>query len=178
MMGVSFRAAGKKTRDSVLAAILFTVSPLPLLASQQATIAWNPSVQPGVVGYRIYYGPASGNYTNVLVVGNVTNALVSGLREGASYYFAATAYDLLGLESGYSNEAAFTVPSAYALAIRNQTPTMISVTASGAVPNRWALQTSVDMAGWNTLARGTNSPVNVSLPVSGGPKQFFRLKAE
>ena len=37
-------------------------------------------------------------------VGNHTTCTISGLEEGNTYYFAATAYDLFGNESDYSNE--------------------------------------------------------------------------
>lgn len=134
------------------------------------------------MGYRVYYGPASGTYTNVVAVGNVTNAVVAGLTAGRKYYFAATSYNLLGLESEFSNEAVFTIPTQCALGIinlaSNGVTTAVRITASGAVPEHWALQASADLAAWTTLARGTNAPVNVSAPISNGARRFFRLKSE
>jgi len=56
-----------------------------------------------LAGYKIYYGLASGAYTNVIDVGNTTNYQIKGLDSG-TYYFAVTAYDTDGNESGYSNE--------------------------------------------------------------------------
>lgn len=73
-------------------------------------IAWNPSVDETVVGYNLYYGGASGIYTNMIHSGNVTNQVVSSLVSGTTYYFAATAYDSNGVESPFSNEANYTVP--------------------------------------------------------------------
>jgi len=52
---------------------------ISLQATQNVTLAWNPSTDSTVAGYKIYYGSASGNYTNVVDVGNVTNATISGL---------------------------------------------------------------------------------------------------
>ena len=72
------------------------------------TLAWVPSTGTDVVGYNLYYGPGSRNYTNIVAAGNVTNVTVSGLVPGAAYYFAATAYTSAGLESDYSTEIAFT----------------------------------------------------------------------
>ena len=43
-------------------------------------------------------------------VGNVTTYTVTGLADGATYYFAVTAYDSVGNESGYSNEVVYTTP--------------------------------------------------------------------
>ena len=74
------------------------------------TLAWDPSPDASVVGYRIYYGVAMGSYTNSAAVGNGTNATLTGLTVGVTYYFAATAYDGTGLESVFSNETSYTPP--------------------------------------------------------------------
>ena len=72
---------------------------------QSATLFWDPSVSaPDVAGYYIYYGGATGNYTNRTDVGLATTAVVNGLVAGVTYYFATTAYSSSGDESGYSNE--------------------------------------------------------------------------
>ncbi|HEX5220021.1 MAG TPA: fibronectin type III domain-containing protein [Verrucomicrobiae bacterium] len=73
-----------------------------------ALLQWDPSPSPEVAGYRIYYGVASGTYTNAVSVGTVTTATISGLVTGTRYYFAATAFDGVGNESEFSNEASFT----------------------------------------------------------------------
>jgi hypothetical protein len=54
-------------------------------------LAWSPSLDTNVVGYNIYYGGLSGNYTNKINAGKGTNITISGLVAGATYYFAATA---------------------------------------------------------------------------------------
>ncbi len=81
-----------------------------MLASQSVVLAWNASADPEVTGYKIYYGTSSHDYTNVVDVGNVTNATISGLADATTYYFAATTYDGVGDESAFSNEATFTTP--------------------------------------------------------------------
>jgi hypothetical protein len=83
--------------------------------STTVTLAWNANPEPGITGYRLYYGNTSRTYTQTLDVGNSTVATVSGLQGGTPYFFATTAYNTLGLESTYSNEVAYTTPS--------QTPT-------------------------------------------------------
>jgi len=69
---------------------------------------WNPSAT--AVSYNLYYGTASGTYTNEQSVGSVTNATVSGLLPGTTYYFAATAVDAAGQESVFSSEFIYSVP--------------------------------------------------------------------
>ncbi|HEY9510439.1 MAG TPA: fibronectin type III domain-containing protein [Verrucomicrobiae bacterium] len=79
-------------------------------AAQTVSLTWSPSPDENVAGYNVYYGVASRVYTNKVDVGAVTNATVSGLREGVTYYFAATAYNILGVESDYSEEVFYAVP--------------------------------------------------------------------
>lgn len=73
------------------------------------TLAWNASTSTGVAGYNVYYGVASQTYTNVLAAGNVTNATLSGLVQGTTYYFSVTAVDSLGVESLHCSEISYTV---------------------------------------------------------------------
>ena len=80
------------------------------LAAADVWLIWNPSGSTNVAGYKIYFGAASRVYTNVVDVGNETNALISGLIPGATYYFAATGYCPQGVESSFSNEIIYVVP--------------------------------------------------------------------
>ena len=79
--------------------------------SSTVTLAWNPSADPNLAGYRIYQGAASHTYTNVIQVGPLTNATLSALKQGATYFFAVTAYDNIGLESAFSNEISYSAPT-------------------------------------------------------------------
>jgi len=56
-----------------------------------------------LAGYKIYYGPASGNYVQNIDVGNVTLYTIKNLPDG-KYFFSVTAYDTMDNESDYSNE--------------------------------------------------------------------------
>jgi hypothetical protein len=83
---------------------------LPAFADISVTVDWNPSLDTNTVGYKVYYGGASGNYTNSILVGNVTNEIITGLTGGATYYFAATAVSSTGAQSPYSSEISTNVP--------------------------------------------------------------------
>lgn len=72
-----------------------------------ASLTWTASTDPTVTGYNIYYGSASGQYTNKVAVGDVTNAVLPDLSEDITYFFAAKAYNAAGNESPFSNEAIF-----------------------------------------------------------------------
>jgi fibronectin type 3 domain-containing protein len=68
------------------------------------TLIWSANGESDLQGYRVYYGTSSRNYTTNTDVGKVTSYTVNGLATGTTYYFAITALDTSGNESGYSSE--------------------------------------------------------------------------
>ncbi|NOZ62310.1 MAG: fibronectin type III domain-containing protein [Calditrichaeota bacterium] len=76
----------------------------------QVIVSWSPNSEPDLQGYRIYYGLASRNYTKIIDVGQLTTYTVLNLAENTNYYFAVTAYDNAGNESGYSEEVQIYIP--------------------------------------------------------------------
>jgi hypothetical protein len=177
----------KVAARAVLIGAIFSgiIAAAPMTSSaavRSVTLTWNASTSPNIVGYDIYYGPTAGSYTNMISVGNVTSATITGLSEGTSATFVVKARDAVGLESLPSNEIAYTVPGYVLLAIKTMgmigNPTSVLITATGATPSQWALESSSDLKTWSTAAEGTNPLVNVSLAVSGTPALFFRLRNE
>jgi hypothetical protein len=73
----------------------------------QVTLVWDQNAESDLSGYKLHYGPSSGNYTASVDVGNLTSYTLTGLARNSTYYIAATAYNTAGMESGYSNEVAF-----------------------------------------------------------------------
>jgi hypothetical protein len=90
---------------------LATLTSAPALAASSVTLAWDPSTDPAAAGYHLYYGTASRSYTNMVDTGGATTGTVSNLSASTTYYFAATTYNLAGLESVYSGEASYTMPT-------------------------------------------------------------------
>jgi fibronectin type 3 domain-containing protein len=68
------------------------------------SLAWDANASSAIAGYKVYYGTSSGNYPDVINVGNTTTYTVSNLQSGHTYYFAVTDYETSGNESQYSNE--------------------------------------------------------------------------
>ena len=94
---------------------LFTILAILAIAgiAQAATVqvTWNPNTEPDLSGYKLYHGTASGQYGEPVDVGNVTGHVMEITpQHGATYYFALTAYDTSGNESGYSAEATCFIP--------------------------------------------------------------------
>lgn len=79
--------------------------------SVQVELAWDAPGGSSPAGYKIHYGTASRQYTESIDAGNCTNWSMAGLEENKTYYFAATAYDSRGAESGFSNEVSKYIPS-------------------------------------------------------------------
>jgi hypothetical protein len=98
---VAFRAAGSQGG-----------APPP---ASKVSLAWNPdspTSDPGTnpVGYRLYYGFASGNYSQIIDLGNTATATVSNLKSRSTYYFVTTAYNAAGIEGPPSNEVSLAIP--------------------------------------------------------------------
>ncbi|NOZ69431.1 MAG: hypothetical protein GXP46_09380, partial [Deferribacteres bacterium] len=105
------------------------------LYAGDVTLTWTPPTTNAdgtpltdLAGFKVYYGTASGNYSQVIDVNdpNQTQYQVTGLTNGQTYYFAVTAYDTSGNESDYSNEYAKTIESSSAAPVPD-----ITVTVSG-----------------------------------------------
>ena len=145
----------------------------------QATLAWDPNTESDLAGYKIHYGTASGSYTVHTDVHNVTTYTVTGLTAGQTYYFAATAYDTSGNESGYSNPVSYAVPGVNGAPTTPATPTAgassapvntaIAFSTSATDPNGDSLQYRYDwgggvLSGWGPPASRTAGPPPGNMP--------------
>jgi hypothetical protein len=74
-------------------------------------ISWKPNSESDLAGYKVYYGTTSGQYGAPIDVGNITvyTMTISPIH-GGLHYFALTAYDTSGNESGKSEEVSVFIP--------------------------------------------------------------------
>jgi len=79
--------------------------------AQQVNLAWDANTETDLQAYKVYQGTASRTYASNANVGTSTTCTISGLTAGTTYYFAVTALDCEGNESGYSSEVSHTVPA-------------------------------------------------------------------
>lgn len=154
---------------------------LDAVASGNVTLNWRPSPDADATGYKIYYGTASGSYTHSVAVGPVTNAVVSNLCAGVTYYFAAkTVYAASGEESAFSSETSY-IPTGVLKLTR-------STTAGGAAqinfpvePGHWyEVQATTNLVTWTTIGQTglatSNSWVQTGDPAGGGfTARYYRL---
>ncbi len=125
--------------------------------SSGVELVWNAIPNAGVVSYNVYYGTQSGQYTDSVSFGSLTEVVVHGLTSGQSYYFAVTAVDAYGDESPYSSEAVGVAAAPLPLVLQVQ-PTN---GALGAVAASWTLSADSDVYGYEvcywTQSGETNS---------------------
>jgi hypothetical protein len=138
--------------------ILVALLTQPVYA-MDVTLAWFPDTDPTIAGYNLYFGGASGFYTNRISTGNATNVTVIGLIPGATYYFAATANSTIGLESPLSSEVSYQVPA-------NRPPTLNAI-GNFSINQNAGLQT-VNLSGITSGATDENQTLTIKA-VSGNP---------
>ena len=88
--------------------VLHVVSNL-MLATNPANIhsvllSWDPSTDAGVVGYQVFIGQASGNYSLSENIGLVSSLVITGLVSGTTNYFAVREFNAAWNESDMSSE--------------------------------------------------------------------------
>ena len=113
---VSLSFVMRRKSLGVILAILccFLLAPLVSMTHAQVTqitLAWNPSNDSDVAGYKVYRRTAGKVYKKPIgTVENVPNPELSlNLSYGKKYFFAVTSYDRYGNESSPSNEVSWPI---------------------------------------------------------------------
>jgi len=152
----------RRTLGVVLISALYCLGTTRALAGPSVTLAWNPSAANNIAGYRLYLGLSSHNYAASLDVGASTNATLSNLTPGTNYFFAVTAYDTNLLESEFSGEISYLVPTLSNQAQLQLSPAprgQILVSGTAPVGYTYSVQWSADLKKWSnvaTVVTGTN----------------------
>lgn len=106
----TFSLSCSGTGGSAVAMISVSISDTVSLNWQAPTQNTDGTALTDLSGYRIYYGLRSGAYTDSVLVGAAATTSHALQLESGEYYFAMTALDADGNESGYSNEVIKLVP--------------------------------------------------------------------
>jgi len=152
----------------------------PARAVQSEVVSWAPSPDSAVAGYKIYYGGSCGNYTNYVLAANVTNATISGLAEGAAYYFAGTAVDGSGGESGFSMEVSYTLaPVPITLSSTMAVDGGVQLAGTGLAGHTYEIQATTNLLTWETIGSQTlDSNGSFEFTDENGPNypvRFYRV---
>ena len=153
----------------------------PVLQAASITLGWSPSIDPAVVGYKIYYGVVSGVYINSIDVGNVTNVVITNLADNITYYFAATSYDSNGVESDFSNQIAVKTPSDPNAPTIIASPQNVNVSGqfsfdvSGNSNDVYVVQASTDLITWVPMQTNATPFTFVDTNVGQFTSRFYRV---
>jgi hypothetical protein len=148
--------------------------------AQSVILNWNASSSSDVTGYNVYYGTNSGNYPYKVDAGNATALTVSNLVPGLTYYFAATAYDGVGDESGYSSEIAYIVPG-FMMMTPGAGPNSPAQLQFPVAPGHWyEVQATTDLVNWSSIwqsdVMASNYWMQFTDPNAGSfSSRFYRL---
>ncbi|HSO59716.1 MAG TPA: fibronectin type III domain-containing protein [Desulfobacterales bacterium] len=110
LVGQKIKSLHRLVLSGCLCVLVLVFLAAPAL-SADLTLAWDPNSEVDLEGYGVYFKlGASGppydlfGYVALQELNDPDNPAfaVTGLEKGSSYYFAVTAYDTAGNESGYS----------------------------------------------------------------------------
>jgi hypothetical protein len=146
---------------------------------QQVTMGWTASSDPTVTGYYLYYGTATGVYTNKVNVGTNTTFTVAGLVLGTTYYFASTSYNGAASESVYSSEIAYIVPGILTVT-QSPASAVTRIQFPVAATHAYQLQASSNLQSWSnvwlTPTEATNQWIEYDEPRTNTVSaRFYRL---
>jgi hypothetical protein len=79
--------------------------------ADEITLTWDPSDDPNVAGYLIYWGESPDAYDWVMDAMDYSTVSIPELTPGSAYFFAVTAYDQKGAQSDFSLQAAAITPA-------------------------------------------------------------------
>ncbi len=148
-------------------------------AQASVTLAWNPISNPLVAGYNIYYGGASGVYTNEISAGTATNLTFSNLVFGATYYFAATTYSAAGAESAMSSAVVYTVPMPVPAVQLLVTPAkQFNLAVTGVIGHSYNILATQNFKIWTVIGTATvgasGSVTFTDTNAANFPNRFYR----
>ena len=122
---------------------------------------WNASASPNVAGYNVYYGTTSGIYSCKVEAGNVASVAISNLADGATYYFAATAYDANGDESQFSSEVSFVAAGGLKMTIGANSDGTQAIQFPAEQGHWYEIQATADFHNWSSIWQSDVAVSNV-----------------
>ena len=176
----------------LVAALIFAVSTVAqaqeISTQSEVTVAWDANPEAEVVGYYVYCGPATGEFDQVVDVGNQTSVQVV-VNSNELRRFAVGAYtndgrmSILSAEVTYSysvEDKAVTSPATTTSGIISLSPTLTGADQGGSLAVSWQVLSGPGSAQFsNTAALETSvsfdTPGTYTLEVvSAGETQYSR----
>jgi hypothetical protein len=124
------------------------VAAVPVISLNAIPLNWTPSVDGGVIGYRVYFQDLSATNLQSADVGNVTKCTISDLRVGSTYQFWCVALHVLGVQSRSSNVIILTVPASTGMRVSEYV-----IESFGGFGMTNSLRRSFDLKTWTEVLR-------------------------
>jgi hypothetical protein len=164
---------------SLLVVCLLVALVTPLAAAQRLTLMWDPSEDPSVTGYKVYYEEVGSGITNVVDAGESNTVTLTNLAPTLTYRFYVSAYNAEGLESDPSNVLQLTIPLRLATTTISrgaQGQSVLGFSVPAVTGRQVALQRSTDLLTWTTcLTAAAGSPLSCQVTNNPGQvRQFYR----
>jgi hypothetical protein len=143
-------------------------------------VEWQPSPDPTVTGYAVYYGVTGGPLTNRVDVGLATSAVMGQLTVSTTYSFYAVAYNASHAESDPSNFFLYTAQAISSLKLSESQEGGGSVSFDVAPGTACHVEYTDTLApaNWQLLTAAigdSNGVVNVvDTAVAPGGSRFYR----
>lgn len=147
--------------------------------SYNASLAWDAHIDSTVTAYRVYYGTVSENYTTSINVENQTTVTIPNLESGIVYFFAITAINSSGLESGISNQVSFQ-PGQEGISIQLAANGAPELSVKGLIGQKYDLEATEDLVTWSvidTFTIGEGGSQKITDPNAiAFPTRFYRTR--
>lgn len=136
-------------------------------------LLWDFNPEPEVTGYLVYFGASPRAYTSVIDVGYANFAVIPHQQDAPSFY-AVTAYNAEGLESGFSLEVSWSPNTPARLEVVNGQATVFFL----GVPGRhYVVESSVDIRIWLPAVEIFDVPFQWTDPQPAtDPRKFYRVR--
>lgn len=155
------------TQVALAAALLTPLSAAE--AARSAKLAWKPSKDADVAGYRVHYGTTRGKHDKLIDAASATSVAIPNLSDDSTYYFVVTAYNRAGLESEPSREMSVGANAA-ASAPATQATSSDTTDSKTTGSNATATTTPSTVTTTTATAAATPAPTTVTVPTTTDSK--------
>ncbi len=162
-------------RNLLYCGALILLLHFPARASQNVTLAWNTNGDTNIIAYNIYYGTSSQEYYASLTVSSTNQVTITGLDDGTTYYFAATAINSVGQESDYSAEAVAVTPLLpITLNALTSSDGEFDFNVSGSPYRLYVIQASTNLVDWDTIGYDWGPSPFADYDAASYTQRFYR----
>jgi hypothetical protein len=165
---------------------LMTLIAAAYVQAMVPVLQWDANPDTSTIGYRVYTGPYSRAYTDIVDVGPQTSLPLTNFEVGVTRFFTVIAYDANNTESTWSEEVWYTPPadgtsSAWVPSQLTAFSTATLIEFSGRAGQRCSIVASFNLSEWWEIFSTTLFHDQWVAHVDAGgvaqPMRFYRVVA-